>query len=85
VTGENAILVTGGEDANGNGDGGTDCDKGRAGDSGISGVLIGCTGDVVTGAAGSGWKNPMISCNEVKNFPSAMTQIPTITTKDASL
>ena len=77
--------MTGGENADGNGDGDTDGDNGRAGDSGIGGVVIGCTGDVVTGAAGSGWKNPMISCNEVKNFPSAMTQIPKITTKDASL
>jgi hypothetical protein len=84
--------VTGGEEANGNedgdtgnGDGETDGDRGRAGDSGIGGVLIGCAGDVVTGAAGSGWKNPMMSCNEVTNFANPMTQIPTMTKKDASL
>jgi len=57
----------------GDAEGNTDGDKSRTGDSGL------------TGAADSGRKNPTISCNDVKNFASAMTQIPTIIMKDVSL
>jgi len=49
------------------------------------GVATGDSVDVVIGASCSGRKNPTISCNDVKNFASAMTQVPTIIRKDVSL
>jgi hypothetical protein len=66
----NGFFVSAGR---GDGEGNTDGDKSRTADSGL------------TGAADSERKNATISCTEVKNFPSAMKQIPIITRTDIVL